>query len=96
MLFVSGEFEELCPGGSGRRPDDVTVILEDIDECVLMPMACRGGECRNTYGSYICICPHGYKLDMSRRMCIGKFAGQHFPLPQWAVLSTKRTSRYGT
>ena len=62
----------MCPGGPGVKPDDVTVVLEDIDECAELPMACRGGQCRNTYGSFVCICPRGNRLDLSRRMCVGK------------------------
>ena len=72
QCYCAGDFERMCPGGPGVKPDDVTVVLEDIDECAELPMACRGGQCRNTYGSFVCICPRGYRLDVSRRMCVGK------------------------
>lgn len=36
-----------------------------------MPDACHGGECQNTFGSYVCVCPAGYQVDEARRMCVG-------------------------
>ena len=62
----------MCPGGPGFRPNSVTVILEDIDECVEVPNICQGGECQNTFGSFICICPTGYTLDEDQRKCVGE------------------------
>ena len=55
-IFDTGQYELLCPGGPGVKPDDVTVILEDIDECVELPMACRG-ESVETHmeASYVCV-----------------------------------------
>ena len=31
------EYDRLCPGGPGFRPNPVTVNLEDVDECKEMP-----------------------------------------------------------
>ena len=45
--------------------------VSDIDECKKIPNICRGGECRNTFGSYICICPKGYQLNPDTRTCVG-------------------------
>ena len=28
VMMCVGQYDELCPGGSGFRPNDVTVILE--------------------------------------------------------------------
>ena len=46
--------------------------IVDIDECVEVPEICKNGQCQNTFGSYICICPPGYRLDHSLQECVGK------------------------
>lgn len=66
----SGEFNGLCPGGPGFRPNLVTLVLEDINECVEVSGICEGGECQNTFGSYLCRCPDGYKLDATKHRCV--------------------------
>ena len=32
----------------------------------------KNGLCQNTFGSYICICPPGYRLDQTLQECVGK------------------------
>ena len=45
----------------------------DIDECILFPFLCAGGQCENVVGSYICICPVGYTLDVDSKSCRGEY-----------------------
>ncbi|KAJ8304383.1 hypothetical protein KUTeg_017966 [Tegillarca granosa] len=59
----TSEYRSLCPGGIGYRPNTVTFVSEDIDECREFENICRGGDCQNTYGSYICVCPDGFRLQ---------------------------------
>ena len=46
--------------------------IVDIDECVEIPEICKNGQCQNTFGSYICVCPLGYRLDYTLQECVGR------------------------
>ncbi|CAH0559244.1 unnamed protein product [Brassicogethes aeneus] len=64
------EYEILCPGGMGYKPNDLTVVLEDINECEEHENICQNGHCTNTFGSFMCSCNEGFRLDETGYMCI--------------------------
>ena len=49
------------------------------------------GTCRNTHGSYECVCPRGYKRDKTGTRCIGKEA----PLRTYTAYVLLRGSERG-
>lgn len=49
--------------------DDLFIV--DIDECREFENICQGGDCQNTFGSYICVCPDGFRLKNHR--CVGEY-----------------------
>uniref|UniRef100_A0A8D2HU71 Latent-transforming growth factor beta-binding protein 2 n=1 Tax=Urocitellus parryii TaxID=9999 RepID=A0A8D2HU71_UROPR len=46
----------------GYRPSPLGRTCEDVDECEDTQNSCLGGECKNTPGSYQCLCPPGFRL----------------------------------
>ncbi|XP_052610644.1 fibrillin-3 isoform X2 [Peromyscus californicus insignis] len=65
----TSEYRTLCPGGKGFRPNPITVIMEDINECQELPRLCQGGNCTNTFGTFQCECPLGYSLSEDTCTC---------------------------
>lgn len=47
------------------------VILEDVNECTEHANLCKNGHCTNTFGSYMCTCNSGFRLDSSNTFCNG-------------------------
>ena len=48
------------------KPNERTVILEDIHECLEFGSSlCKNGRCSNTFGSYMCMCEAGFQLDQN-------------------------------
>lgn len=49
-----------------------------MDECQKDPKLCSNGICRNTPGSFECICGDGYVLAKGTTACVGKSGKTHF------------------
>jgi len=47
-------------------------LTADINECLVNNGGCSH-TCQNLDASYICTCPTGYKVDDSKKNCIGKY-----------------------
>lgn len=45
-------------------------MVEDIDECAEHENICKNGHCTNTFGSFMCSCNEGYRLDESGVICL--------------------------
>lgn len=46
--------------------------FSDLDECATKNGGCEHG-CKNTPGSYSCVCRRGYELDADGKKCLGRF-----------------------
>ena len=46
--------------------------FSDVDECQNDPQLCSNGVCRNTPGSFECLCGDGYVLAKGTTACVGK------------------------
>ncbi|RWS04979.1 fibulin-1-like protein, partial [Dinothrombium tinctorium] len=53
----------------GFQFSSLTGRCEDKNECLELPRRCSH-DCINTLGSYRCVCPSGYELDLSRSNCV--------------------------
>ena len=58
----------------------IHVSIPDVDECQRDPMLCTNGVCRNSPGSFECICGDGYVLAKGTTACIGKRSEMHYDL----------------
>lgn len=99
----SEEHENLCISGIGYFPNTISMLLEDIDECSLLPGKCEGGNCVNHEGGYTCTCPRGYELIGNKchdideceevenpcepGLCINKIGAHNCVCPENYVLS---------
>ncbi|PVD20223.1 hypothetical protein C0Q70_20719 [Pomacea canaliculata] len=83
----TAERSNLCPGGPGFRPNLVTLVLEDIDECRVDPFRCGIGTCINKDGNFSCLCPDGHIMmpdgvtcmDMRKSRCYRSFTNTSLP-----------------
>ena len=48
-------------------------LFLDVDECDESELTCGPtGQCQNTAGSYICLCPQGQYWDDETKDCVGR------------------------
>ncbi|XP_060064022.1 uncharacterized protein LOC132544437 [Ylistrum balloti] len=61
----------VCADGSCICPPGVTGVAchQDVDECQLLPRGHCQYDCRNTFGSYHCVCPAGRVINADGRTC---------------------------
>ncbi|VDK42368.1 unnamed protein product [Anisakis simplex] len=46
------------------------VLIADVDECVFGSVSCRETyQCKNTIGSFECVCPDGYRKNDTTQLC---------------------------
>ncbi|XP_019633556.1 PREDICTED: latent-transforming growth factor beta-binding protein 4-like [Branchiostoma belcheri] len=67
----AAEYLELCAltGFLMKHDQNNEMYIEDINECDLFNNPCNNAMCRNTPGSYVCICPAGYFLNEQELTC---------------------------
>ncbi|XP_066279380.1 latent-transforming growth factor beta-binding protein 1-like isoform X1 [Branchiostoma lanceolatum] len=68
----AADYLELCTTLSGflmKHDQNNEIYIEDINECKLFNNPCNNAMCRNTPGSYVCICPDGYFLNEQELTC---------------------------
>jgi hypothetical protein len=87
------DYSLICPGGQGFRPSDKSLILEDVNECQELKNICANGRCTNTFGSYICNCNQGFKLDDKKvSKCVHTCFMSHYKVSD--IVTTKLFSMY--
>ena len=47
------------------------LYFTDIDECLASPCDSTNGGCKNSLGSFLCLCNYGWELDSDVITCIG-------------------------
>ncbi|KAF6210291.1 hypothetical protein GE061_013395 [Apolygus lucorum] len=67
--YGSKAFRELCPAGQGYRPNEHTVEIEDVNECLEHENVCKNGHCTNTFGSFMCSCNEGFRFNSEKSIC---------------------------
>lgn len=55
------------------------VVLEDINECLEHANLCTNGHCVNTFGSFMCSCNDGFRLDSVKAICVDVNECQEMP-----------------
>ncbi|NXG73445.1 FBN2 protein, partial [Baryphthengus martii] len=69
----SSEYKAICPRGPGfaNRGDVLSgrPFYKDVNECKVFSGLCTHGTCRNTIGSFRCLCGNGFALDAEERNC---------------------------
>uniref|UniRef100_A0A8D2DYD9 Latent-transforming growth factor beta-binding protein 2 n=1 Tax=Sciurus vulgaris TaxID=55149 RepID=A0A8D2DYD9_SCIVU len=73
----------------GYRPSPQGRTCEDVDECEDTQSSCLGGECKNTPGSYQCLCPPGFWLA-NGTVCedVDECAGEAYCAPRGECLNS--------
>ncbi|XP_064633745.1 uncharacterized protein LOC135491680 [Lineus longissimus] len=60
-----------CPRGfHSKRDNSGTYTCSDMDECLSSPCDVRTSDCKNTVGSFECVCKTGYESALSKRLCL--------------------------
>lgn len=65
----------------------LTCVFSDIDECSQNPTRCTNGQCKNTPGSFRCVCAVGFLLQDGA--CMGKRAHRAVISEFYFTLSNK-------
>ncbi|XP_021102118.1 latent-transforming growth factor beta-binding protein 2 isoform X1 [Heterocephalus glaber] len=73
----------------GYWPGPLGHACEDVDECEDPHSSCLGGECKNTAGSYQCLCPPGFQLA-SGTVCedVDECSGEEHCAPRGECLNS--------
>lgn len=62
-------------------------LFVDKDECREVDGLCEGGECQNTIGSFVCVCPKGHRLINDRCQGMSHFWKQYNLLFSWITFN---------
>ncbi|XP_037292481.1 fibrillin-2 isoform X3 [Manduca sexta] len=65
---TEGSFECSCHEGYEKRGD----ACVDINECLEEGLCPTPGKCVNLLGSYRCVCPRGFRLDLEGTRCLDR------------------------